>query len=96
MAIILEKQYWYYLTHSKRDDVVQAFSKGNNLKVNATEWPELELVIYASVIQHVSHNFKMTPPVFFVLQKKKKISPILTLSLSIYIYIYSPFSFNFF
>ena len=49
-TILLEKQSWYYLTHSWDDNGVQTFPKGIYPKVNVIARLEFELAYYDSAV----------------------------------------------
>ena len=51
-AIIVEEQYWYYLTHSWGDKRVHAFPKGIRPKMNIRASREFELAYFEAVVQH--------------------------------------------
>ena len=53
-AILIEEQYWYYLTHSWEDKGVHTFPKGICPKVNVIARPEYELAYYDSAVQGIS------------------------------------------
>ena len=61
-AILLEEQYWYYLTHSWEDKGVNIFPKGICPKVNVRARLEYELVYYDSTIHRFNHYTTRTPP----------------------------------
>ena len=52
-AILLEEQYWYYLTHSWEDKGVHTFPKGICPKVNVIARLEYELAYYDSAVQQL-------------------------------------------
>ena len=51
-AILIEKQLWYFLTHSYRDKRVHTFRKGISPKVNVIVRLENEIVFYDVAISH--------------------------------------------
>ena len=61
-AILLEEQYWYYLTHSWEDKGVHTFPKGIFPKVNVIARLEYELAYYDSAVYRFNHYTKRTPP----------------------------------
>ena len=63
-AILLEEQYWYYLTHSWEDKGVHTFPKGICPKMNIIARLEYELAYYDSVVHRFNHYTTRTPPVF--------------------------------
>ena len=48
-VILVEGQYWYYLTHSWRDKDVHKFLKGISMKVNIIARLELDSLCYSPV-----------------------------------------------
>ena len=60
-AILLEEQYWYYLTHSWEDKGVYTFPKGICPKVNVIARPEYELAYYDSTVHRCNHYTTRTP-----------------------------------
>ena len=54
-AILLEEQYWYYLTHSWEDKGVHTFPKGICPKVNVIARLEYELAYYDSAVHRFNH-----------------------------------------
>ena len=62
-AILLEEQYWYYLTHSWEDKGVHTFPKGICPKVNVIAQLEYELAYYDSAVHRFNHYTTRTPPV---------------------------------
>ena len=54
-SILLEEQWWYYLTHSWEDKGVHTFSKGICPKVNV-------IAYYDSAVQRFNHYTTRTPP----------------------------------
>ena len=63
-AILLEEQYWYYLTHSWEDKGVHTFPKGICPKVNVIARLEYELAYYDSAVHRFNHYTTRTPPVY--------------------------------
>ena len=61
-AILLEEQYWYYLTHRWEDTGVHTFPKGICPKVNVIARLEFELVNYNSAVHCFNHYTTRTPP----------------------------------
>ena len=61
-AILLEEQYWYYLTHSWEDKGVHTFSKGIWPKVNVIARLEYELAYYNSAVHRFNHYTTRTLP----------------------------------
>ena len=61
-AILLEEQYWYYLTHSWEDKGVHTFPKGIWPKVNVIARLEYELAYYDSAVNRFNHYTTRTPP----------------------------------
>ena len=55
-AILLEEQYWYYLTHSWEDKGVRTFPKGICPKVNVIARLEYELAYYDSAVQRFNQD----------------------------------------
>ena len=62
-AILLEEQYWYYLTHSWEDKGVNTFPKGICPKVNVIARLEHELAYYDSAVHRFNHYTTKTPSV---------------------------------
>ena len=62
-AILLEEQYWDYLTHSWEDKGVHTFPKGICLKVNVIVRLEYELVYYDSAVHRFNHYTTRTLPI---------------------------------
>ena len=60
-AILLEEQYWYYLTHSWEDKGAHTFPKGICPKVNVIARLEYELAYYDSAVQRFNHYTTRTP-----------------------------------
>ena len=60
-ALFLEKQQWYYLTHSWEDKMVHSFPKGICPKVNVIAQLELELAYYDTAVQCFNHYTTRTP-----------------------------------
>ena len=60
-AILLEEQWWYYLTHSWKDKGVHTFPKGICPKVNVIARLEYELVYYDSTVHRFNHYTTRTP-----------------------------------
>ena len=63
-AILLEKQLWYYLTHSREDKRVNTIPKGICPKVNVIARLEYELAYYESAVHRFNHYTTRTPPGF--------------------------------
>ena len=64
--ILVEKQQWYYLTHSWRDKRVgYTFPKGINLKVYIA-WQEFKFAYFVAVVQYFSHYAIGTLPSCFM------------------------------
>ena len=63
-AILLEEQYWYYLTHSWEDKGVHIFPKGICPKVNVIARLEYELTYYDSAVHRFNHYTTRTPPFY--------------------------------
>ena len=59
-AILLEEQYWYYLTHSWKG--VHTFPKGICPKVNVIARLEFELAYYDSAVHRFNHYTTRRPP----------------------------------
>ena len=51
----LQKQEWYYLTHSWRDKEAHTFPKDISLKLNVIERLEFELAYFEATVQHFSY-----------------------------------------
>ena len=62
-AILLEEQWWCYLTHSWEDKGVHTFLKGICPKVNVIARLEYELTYYDSAVHRFNHYTTRTPPV---------------------------------
>ena len=60
-AILLEEQYWYYLTHSWEDKGVHTFPNGICPKVNVIARLEYELAYYDSAVHRFNHYTTWTP-----------------------------------
>ena len=63
-AILLEEQYWYYLTHSWEDKGVHTFPKGICPKVNVIARLEYKLAYYDSAVRRFNHYTTRTPPIW--------------------------------
>ena len=63
-AILLEEQYWYYLTHSWEDKGAHTFPKGICPKVNVIARLEYELASYDSAVHRFNHYTTRTPPAY--------------------------------
>ena len=61
-AILIEEQWWYYLTHSWDDKGVHTFPKGICPKVNVIAKLEYELAYYDSAVHRFNHYTTRTPP----------------------------------
>ena len=61
-AILLEEQWWYYLTHSWEDKGVHTFPKDICPKVNVIARLEYGLAYYNSAVYHFNHYTTRTPP----------------------------------
>ena len=61
-AILLEKEQWYYLTHSWEDKGVHAFPKGICLKVNVITGLKFELAYNDPAVHHFNHYTTRMPP----------------------------------
>ena len=61
-AILLEKQQWYYLTHSWEDKGVHTFPKGICPKVNVIARLEYELAYYDSAVHRFNDYTTRIPP----------------------------------
>ena len=61
-AILLEEQYWYYLTYSWEDKGVHSFPKSICPKVNVIALLEYELAYYDSAVHRFSYYTTRTPP----------------------------------
>ena len=55
-AILLEEQWWNYLTHSWEDKGFHTFPKGICPKMNVIARLEFELVYYDSVVHRFNHE----------------------------------------
>ena len=64
-AILIEEQWWYYLTHSWKDKRVHTFPKGICPKVNVIARLEYELAYYDSAAHRFNHYTTRTPPCKF-------------------------------
>ena len=64
IAILLEEQVWYYLTHSWEDRGVHTFPKSICLKVNVIARLEYELTYYNSIVHHFNHYTTRISPLF--------------------------------
>ena len=60
--LLVEEQYWYYLTHSWEDKGVHTFPKGICPKVNIIAQLEFELAYYNSAVHRFNHYTTRTPP----------------------------------
>ena len=60
-AILLEEQWWYYLTHSWEDKGVHTFPKGICPKMNVIARLEYELTYYDSAVHRFNHYTTRTP-----------------------------------
>ena len=60
-VILIEKQEWYYLTHTCRNKGVHAFLKCFSLKMNVIAQLEFQYVYHDVTVQHVSHCATTTP-----------------------------------
>ena len=60
-TILLEEQWFYYLTHSWEDKWVHTFRKGICPKVNVIAWLESELAYYDSAVHRFNHYTTRTP-----------------------------------
>ena len=70
-SILLDVQYWYYLTHRFEMSDFIPFSKAISLKVNVIVRLEFELAFNDVAVQYVSHYVTGTPP---CIRKKYMIS----------------------
>ena len=61
-AILLEEQWWYYLTHSWEDKGVHTFPKDICPKVNVIARLEYELAYYDSAVHRFNHYTTRTTP----------------------------------
>ena len=61
-AILLEEQYWYYLTHSLEDKGVHTFPQDISLNVNVIAWLEFELAYYDSTVHRSNYYTTRTSP----------------------------------
>ena len=73
-AILLEEQWWYYLTHSWEDKGVHTFPKSICPKVNVIAWLEYELEYYDSAVHRFNHYITRTPPRVQILDETDCIS----------------------
>ena len=64
-SILLEEQYWYYLTHSWEDKGVNTFPKGICSKGNVIVRLEYELTYYDFAVHRFNHYTTRTPPYGF-------------------------------
>ena len=64
-AILLEEQYWYYLTHSWEDKGVHTFPKGICPKVNVIARLEYELAYYDSAVHRFNHYTTRKAEVYY-------------------------------
>ena len=60
--MLLEGQFWYYLTYSWEDKGVHTFPKSICPKVNAIARLEHELAYYDSAVHRFNHYTTRTPP----------------------------------
>ena len=66
-AILLEEQWWYYLTHSWEDKGVHTFPKGICPKVNVIARPDFEFACYDFADHRFNHYTTGTSPLFWEL-----------------------------
>ena len=64
-TILLQEQYWYYLTHSWEDKGVHTFPRGICPKVNVIARLEYELAYYDSAVHPFNHYTTRTPLLFW-------------------------------
>ena len=62
-AILLEEQYWYYLTHSWEDKGVHNFPNGICPKVNIIVQLEFKLAYYNPAVHRFNHYTTRTPQI---------------------------------
>ena len=60
-VIFLEELQLYNLTHSRRNNGLQAFPKVICLKANVISWPEFEFAYYDTAVLLVSHYTTLIP-----------------------------------
>ena len=65
-AILLEEQYWFYLTHSWEDKGVHTFPKGICPKVNVIARLEYEIACYDSAVHRFNHYTTRTHSIFVI------------------------------
>ena len=69
-AILLEEQFWYYLTLSWEDKGVHTFPKGICPKMNVLARQEYELAYYDSAVHRFNHYTTRTPLSFSYCSKR--------------------------